>query len=47
MKLLEVLNNLIFVRNYDNLMQKDKGQEWIDQKNECAIKHTHRNAGIE
>ncbi|MDX1762078.1 MAG: cupin-like domain-containing protein [Christiangramia sp.] len=43
----EVLNNLLFVRNYDNLMRKIKGQEWIDYKNREAIKRTHKNAGIE
>ncbi|PTX44728.1 Cupin-like domain-containing protein [Christiangramia gaetbulicola] len=43
----EVLNNLLFMRNYDNLMRKLKGQKWIDHKNEIAIKRTHKNAGIE
>lgn len=46
-KILEVLNNLIFVRNYDNLMRKWKGQQWIDYKNKRAIELTHKNAGIE
>ena len=43
----EVLSNLLFVRNYDNLMRKLKGQKWIDYKNEQAISRTHKNAGIE
>lgn len=42
----EVLNNLLFVRNYDNLMRKLKGQDWIDYKNKIAIRRTHNNAGI-
>ncbi len=46
-KIIEVLNNLIFVRNYDNLMRKLKGQEWINYKNESAVRLTHKNAGIE
>lgn len=46
-KILEVLNNLVFIRNYDNLMRKFKGQNWIDYKNERAIEITHKNAGIE
>lgn len=46
-KIAEVLNNLLFMRNYDNLMRKFKGQKWIDHKNEVAIKRTHRHAGID
>ena len=46
-KVLEVLNNLLFIRNYDNLMRKLKGQQWIDYKNEQAILRTHKNAEIE
>jgi len=46
-KIAEVLNNLLFIRNYDNLMRKLKGQKWIDYKNSLAIKRTHRKAGIE
>lgn len=46
-KILEVLNNLLVVRNYDNLMRKIKGQAWIDYKNYRAVKITHKNAGIE
>ncbi|CAM4197515.1 cupin-like domain-containing protein [Gillisia hiemivivida] len=45
-KILEVLNNVIFIRNYDNLMRKFKGQKWIDYKNRLAVNSTHRNAGI-
>ncbi|WP_311195787.1 cupin-like domain-containing protein [Antarcticibacterium sp. 1MA-6-2] len=46
-KILEVLNNLIVIRNYDNLMRKVKGQAWIDYKNRKAIRNTHKNSGIE
>lgn len=46
-KIAEVLNNLLFMRNYDNLMRKFKGQKWIDYKNEVAIRRTHRHAGID
>jgi len=42
----EVISNLLFMRNYDNLMRKLKGQKWIDYKNRKAIKRTHRYAGI-
>ncbi|TRO64443.1 cupin-like domain-containing protein [Christiangramia sabulilitoris] len=43
----EVLNNLLFVRNFDNLMRKLRGQKWIDYKNRLAIKRTHKNAGLD
>lgn len=46
-KIAEVLNNLLFVRNYDNLMRKLRGQKWIDYKNRLAVERTNRNAGIE
>ncbi len=42
-KILEVLNNLIFIRNYDNFMRRLKGQEWIDYKNRRAIEITNNN----
>jgi hypothetical protein len=45
-KIAQVLNNLLFVRNFDNLMRKLKGQQWIDYKNEQAIKRTHKKNGI-
>ena len=46
-KIAEVLGNLLFIRNYDNLMRKVKGQKWIDYKNRRAIRKTHKNAGLE
>ena len=45
-KILEVLKNVILVRNYDNLMRKIKGQKWIDYKNTRAVASTHKNVGI-
>lgn len=45
-KILEVLNNLVVMRNFDNLMRKLKGQEWIDYKNRQAVKNSNKNAGI-
>jgi len=45
-KILEVLGNLLIIRNYDNIMRKFKGQDWIDYKNKLAIENTHKNAGI-
>jgi len=46
-KILEVLKNVILIRNYDNLMRKIKGQKWIDYKNTRAVENTHKNAGID
>lgn len=46
-KIAEVLNNLLFMRNYDNLMRKLKGQKWIDYKNELAVKRTNKNANLD
>lgn len=45
-RIAEVLRNLLLTRNYDNLMRKIKGQDWIDYKNEKAVRDTHKNAGI-
>lgn len=46
-KVFEVLKNLIFIRNYDNLMRKIKGQQWIDYKNQLAVRRSNRNAEME
>lgn len=46
-KIMEVLNNLLVIRNYDNLMRRLKGQRWVDYKNEQAIIKTNKNAEIE
>lgn len=34
--------NVLVMRNYDNLMRRLRGQEWIDWKNEQAIARTHK-----
>lgn len=39
--LLKALYNIFIMRHYDNFMRKRKGQQWIDWKNEQAIKRTH------
>ncbi len=46
-KIAKVLNNLLFIRNYDNMMRKLKGQKWIDYKNRIAVQTTHKYAGLE
>lgn len=33
--------NIFFMRHYDNFMRRRKGQDWIDWKNEEAIKRTN------
>jgi hypothetical protein len=38
----KALYNVFLMRNYDNLMRRIKGQEWIDWKNEKAITNTKR-----
>ncbi|WP_348811893.1 cupin-like domain-containing protein [Flavobacterium maritimum] len=38
--------NLVFMRYFDNLMRKLKGQRWIDYKNEKAVLRTHKNLNI-
>lgn len=35
--LVQALYNIFVMRNYDNVMRKMKGQQWIDWKNEKAI----------
>lgn len=34
--------NVFFMRNFDNLMRRIKGQKWIDWKNEQAILRTNK-----
>ncbi|WP_033959782.1 cupin-like domain-containing protein [Psychroserpens jangbogonensis] len=34
--------NVLFMRHFDNLMRKIKGQKWIDWKNEQAISRTNK-----
>ncbi len=38
--------NVFVMRHYDNFMRKQKGQAWINYKNEEAIKRTHQKLGI-
>jgi hypothetical protein len=38
----QALYNLVIMRNYDNLMRRVKGQNWIDWKNQQAISRTHK-----
>nr|WP_299342251.1 cupin-like domain-containing protein [Allomuricauda sp.] len=33
--------NILFMRHFDNLMRRWKGQKWIDWKNEKAVKRTN------
>lgn len=33
--------NILFMRHYDNFMRRRKGQDWIDWKNEEAVRRTH------
>lgn len=40
------LYNIFFMRYFDMLMRKLKGQSWIDSKNEKAIVRTHKKLGI-
>lgn len=36
------LYNILVMRHYDNLMRRLKGQSWIDEKNERAIRDTNK-----
>lgn len=38
--------NIFVMRNFDNLMRKWKGQQWIDYKNEQAVIRTHKKLHI-
>ncbi|MBP0905268.1 cupin-like domain-containing protein [Mariniflexile gromovii] len=37
---INMLYNLFFMRHFENIMRKWKGQKWIDYKNEWAVKNT-------
>lgn len=41
LNLSEALYNVLVMRHFDNLMRRVKGQKWIDQKNEQAIRRTN------
>lgn len=38
----QAIYNIFIMRNVDNLMRRVKGQRWIDEKNERAIKNTNK-----
>ncbi len=38
--------NVLFMRHFDNLMRKTRGQAWIDYKNRKALEDTHRKLGL-
>lgn len=42
----EAIYNIFIMRNYDNLMRKIKGQQWIEEKNANAISQTHKRLSI-
>lgn len=42
----KALYNIFVMRNFDNLMRRYKGQQWIDHKNEKAIADTHKKLNI-
>lgn len=44
--LLQAVYNVFFMRHFDNLMRRRKGQAWIDEKNERAIAETHKKHGL-
>ena len=44
--LTKAIYNIVVMRNFDNLMRKLRGQEWIDWKNKQAITQTHKKNNI-
>lgn len=38
----KAIYNVFIMRNFDNIMRRIKGQEWIDWKNKKAISNTHK-----
>lgn len=42
----KAIYNIAVMRHFDTLMRKIKGQNWIDYKNEKAIRKTHNKLGI-
>ncbi len=43
MRFLNMLSNVLIMRNFDNFTRKFWGQKWLDYKDELAIKRTERN----
>lgn len=44
--LFKAVYNVFFMRHFDNVMRKWKGQSWIDWKNKQAVINTHRKTEI-
>lgn len=42
-RFLNMLSNVLIMRNFDNFTRKYWGQKWLDYKDEWAIKRTERN----
>ncbi len=42
----KAIYNIVFMRHFDNIMRKWKGQQWIDYKNDVAMKRTHDKNGV-
>ena len=42
----KAIYNIAFMRHFDNAMRKWKGQQWIDYKNEVAMRKTHQQNNI-
>lgn len=40
---LKMLYNVFFMRHFENLMRKLRGQKWIDYKNQLALDRTNKN----
>lgn len=40
----KALYNIVVMRNFDNMMRRWKGQQWIDYKNKEAVKRTNQAA---
>lgn len=44
--LAQAVYNVAIMRHYDNFMRKWKGKQWLDHKNEIALKNTHKKGGL-
>jgi len=42
-RFLNMLSNVVVMRNFDNFTRKYWGQKWLDYKDELAVKRTERN----
>lgn len=42
----KALYNIFIMRHYDNFMRRRKGQDWIDWKNDEAVKRTHSKSNL-